>query len=245
MVGFELGADDYVTKPFASASWCCALKAVLRRAAAGAERGAPRDRSAPSAWTSQAHRAFVDGPQMDLTAARVPAPHHLHVAGSGGCSRASSCCEDVWEMSADVRDAHGRHPREAAAREAGRGARPAGDGPRDGLPDGRPRPRRARGGAHGTGPHAAGRRRQGAPRRAGGGGRTPTSAGGLELAQPAPAARAAPLRHRARPGRAGAAGLAARRRGGGGDQTGGSGSATPPSTRSRPAAGPPGSPRWR
>ena len=24
VVGFELGADDYVTKPFSPASWCCA-----------------------------------------------------------------------------------------------------------------------------------------------------------------------------------------------------------------------------
>ena len=24
VVGFELGADDYITKPFTAARWCCA-----------------------------------------------------------------------------------------------------------------------------------------------------------------------------------------------------------------------------
>ncbi|MEZ4291366.1 MAG: response regulator [Myxococcota bacterium] len=40
IVGFELGADDYVTKPFSPRGLCLRVKAILRRR--GRRRGRPR-----------------------------------------------------------------------------------------------------------------------------------------------------------------------------------------------------------
>ncbi len=67
VVGFELGADDYVTKPFSPRELTLRVRAVLRRSANEGEppevieRGALRiDR--------QAHRAWVGGAEVELTA---------------------------------------------------------------------------------------------------------------------------------------------------------------------------------
>ena len=54
VVGFELGADDYVTKPFSVRELTLRLKAILRRAGPRQAGRAGRARpSAPSAWTSR------------------------------------------------------------------------------------------------------------------------------------------------------------------------------------------------
>ena len=53
VVGLELGADDYVTKPFSSRELVARIRAVLRRAAARRrDRRPPRWRPARSGWTS-------------------------------------------------------------------------------------------------------------------------------------------------------------------------------------------------
>ena len=53
VVGLELGADDYVTKPYSSRELVARIRAVLRRGA-GVRGAAPRRRSRParSGWTS-------------------------------------------------------------------------------------------------------------------------------------------------------------------------------------------------
>ena len=53
VVGLELGADDYVTKPFSSRELVARIRAVLRRARrAGGARRRPRWRPARCGWTS-------------------------------------------------------------------------------------------------------------------------------------------------------------------------------------------------
>ena len=55
IVGLELGADDYVVKPFSGAEVIARIRAILRRAsapAAGRRRHQGRSRSAASTWTS-------------------------------------------------------------------------------------------------------------------------------------------------------------------------------------------------
>ena len=55
VVGLELGADDYVTKPYSSRELLARIKAVLRRLAEPEELAARRrSRPARCGWTSSA-----------------------------------------------------------------------------------------------------------------------------------------------------------------------------------------------
>src|SRR6185503_10609947 len=61
VVGFEAGADDYVTKPFSVAELVGRVKAVLRRAANG------RTSAGPDFTAGTAREAKLDGAVLDLT----------------------------------------------------------------------------------------------------------------------------------------------------------------------------------
>jgi two-component system phosphate regulon response regulator PhoB len=103
VVGFELGADDYVTKPFSVRELVLRLKAVLRRAGpAGAGAGErPRDTVGPIRVDVEAHRAFVDGAEVQLTALEF----RLLVTFMARLGRVQSreqLLQDVWEMSSDL-----------------------------------------------------------------------------------------------------------------------------------------------
>ena len=63
IVGLELGADDYIVKPFSAREVAARIRAVLRRTGDGRSRRRPsrqrsraRSRSAPCAWTAPAAR---------------------------------------------------------------------------------------------------------------------------------------------------------------------------------------------
>ena len=66
LVGFSLGADDYVTKPFSVKVLLQRIKAVSRRAEGAPE---PEDQLAHGAVRIDRtrHRAFVDNRELDLT----------------------------------------------------------------------------------------------------------------------------------------------------------------------------------
>jgi len=64
LLGLELGADDYICKPFSPREVVARVKAVLRRAK---RRQAPAD-DAPVALDERALRARVAGRDLDLTA---------------------------------------------------------------------------------------------------------------------------------------------------------------------------------
>ena len=66
LVGFNLGADDYVTKPFSVKVLLQRIKAVRRRAEGAIE---PEDQLAHGAVRIDRtrHRAFVDNRELDLT----------------------------------------------------------------------------------------------------------------------------------------------------------------------------------
>ncbi len=55
IVGLELGADDYVVKPFSAAEVISRIRAVLRRSAR-ARGAAPRSRSRSASWSSTRRR---------------------------------------------------------------------------------------------------------------------------------------------------------------------------------------------
>ncbi len=101
VVGFELGADDYVTKPFSVRELVLRLKAVLRRA--GSARGGERPPEAvgPIRIDVDAHRAFVDGAEIQLT----PLEFRLlstFMARLGRVQSREQLLEDVWEMSSEL-----------------------------------------------------------------------------------------------------------------------------------------------
>ncbi len=101
VVGFELGADDYVTKPFSVRELVLRLKAVLRRAGGGKILERPREQVGPIKVDVDAHRVFVDGLEITLT----PLEFRLlatFMARLGRVQSREQLLEDVWEMSPEV-----------------------------------------------------------------------------------------------------------------------------------------------
>jgi two-component system phosphate regulon response regulator PhoB len=66
VVGFELGADDYVTKPFSPRELALRVRAVLRRGTAGPAESRPLEHGALRVDVER-HRCFVDGEEIELT----------------------------------------------------------------------------------------------------------------------------------------------------------------------------------
>jgi two-component system phosphate regulon response regulator PhoB len=101
VVGFELGADDYVTKPFSVRELILRLKAVLRRAGPGRAAERPPEAVGPIRVDVDAHRAFVDGTEIQLT----PLEFRLlatFMARLGRVQSREQLLEDVWEMSSEL-----------------------------------------------------------------------------------------------------------------------------------------------
>ncbi|HET9552417.1 MAG TPA: response regulator [Anaeromyxobacteraceae bacterium] len=101
VVGFELGADDYVTKPFSVRELVLRLKAILRRAGGGKAAERPREQVGPIRVDVDAHRVFIDGAEAVLT----PLEFRLlstFMARLGRVQSREQLLEDVWEMSPEV-----------------------------------------------------------------------------------------------------------------------------------------------
>ena len=114
VVGFELGADDFVTKPFSVRELVLRIKAVLRRGA-GAEEEHPRDAVGPVRIDPSAHRAFVDGKEVELTALEFKLLSTF-MSRLGRVQTRETLLQDVWEMSAELQtrtvDTHVKRLRE-------------------------------------------------------------------------------------------------------------------------------------
>jgi two-component system phosphate regulon response regulator PhoB len=101
--GFELGADDYVAKPFSPKELVMRVRAVLRRAAPGAgPAGRQRTLRAGTLLVDrEAHRVTVDGAEVELT----PKEFGLLVClleRRGRAQSRSALLEAVWETTADI-----------------------------------------------------------------------------------------------------------------------------------------------
>ena len=113
VVGFELGADDYITKPFSVREVVLRVKAVLRRGAPG--EAPSRDRVGPLRLDREAHRVFVDGAEVELTALEFKLLETF-VARLGRVQTREQLLRDVWEMNVDLQtrtvDTHVKRLRE-------------------------------------------------------------------------------------------------------------------------------------
>ncbi len=101
VVGFELGADDYVTKPFSVRELVLRLRALLRRAGPGRPEERPREAVGPIRIDLEAHRCFVDDAEVQLTALEFKLLTTF-MARLGRVQSREQLLQDVWEMSSEV-----------------------------------------------------------------------------------------------------------------------------------------------
>ncbi len=101
VVGFELGADDYVVKPFSVRELLLRIEAVLRRAATPPGVVAPPFDFGKLRVDREAHRVWVDGAEVELTALEFRLLVTLYDRRNRVQSRAT-LLDDVWGIEADI-----------------------------------------------------------------------------------------------------------------------------------------------
>lgn len=121
VVGFELGADDYVVKPFSMRELLLRIQAVLRRSAAAVPDSAAFEFGVLRV-DPEAHRVWVAGKAVELTALEFRLLVLLHERKDRVQTRAT-LLDDVWGIEGDVTtrtvDTHVKRLREKLE-EAGR-----------------------------------------------------------------------------------------------------------------------------
>jgi DNA-binding response OmpR family regulator len=97
VVGLELGADDYVTKPFSMREVVARINAVLRRRESdGADHGIPeRETIGEFVLDRAARRVMLDGAEVRLTAREFDLLSHF-LATSGRVQTRDWLLEHVW-----------------------------------------------------------------------------------------------------------------------------------------------------
>ncbi|MCA9671934.1 MAG: response regulator transcription factor [Myxococcales bacterium] len=105
VVGFEVGADDYVTKPFSTRELLLRVRAVLRRAV---PQGSEEITDATSEVTfgrlridASAHRVWVDNSEITLTALEFKLLNFF-LGRKGRVQTRDTLLNDVWGIQADV-----------------------------------------------------------------------------------------------------------------------------------------------
>ena len=100
VVGFELGADDYVTKPFSMRELLLRIGAILRRARGEVEESTVV-RFGRLKIDKAAHRVWVDDGEIELTSLEFKLLVMLHERKNRVQSR-ESLLEEVWGLAADI-----------------------------------------------------------------------------------------------------------------------------------------------
>ena len=107
VVGFELGADDYVTKPFSVRELVLRCQAVLRRKAPPAvssevvAEAGEHKKVGGVELDLGAHRCFVDGHEVVLTALEFRLLLHF-MQRLGRVQTREQLLQDVWQMSSEL-----------------------------------------------------------------------------------------------------------------------------------------------
>jgi len=114
VVGFELGADDFVTKPFSMRELILRVRAVLRRGENG-ESDVLQEKVGPIHIDAGAHRAFAGETEMQLTALEFKLLSTF-MSRVGRLQTRDTLLRDVWGMSGDLQtrtvDTHVKRLRE-------------------------------------------------------------------------------------------------------------------------------------
>lgn len=102
VVGFELGADDYVVKPFSVRELMLRIQAILRRAK-GAESAVtePMIEFGCLKIDREAHRVWVEGHEIELTALELRLLLTLYERKNRVQTR-TALLDDVWGIQADI-----------------------------------------------------------------------------------------------------------------------------------------------
>jgi two-component system, OmpR family, phosphate regulon response regulator PhoB len=101
VVGFELGADDYVVKPFSVRELMLRIQAILRRGR-GEERGAEATVEFGKLKIDRgAHRIWVDAVEVELTALEFKLLVTLYDRRNRVQTR-TALLDDVWGIQADI-----------------------------------------------------------------------------------------------------------------------------------------------
>lgn len=102
VVGLELGADDYVTKPFSPRELVLRVEAILRRTAAAAGDAAAGELAAgPIRLDPEAHRAWVGEREVTLTATEFRLLETL-LRHPGRVFSRDQLLDRVWGITAEV-----------------------------------------------------------------------------------------------------------------------------------------------
>ena len=102
VVGFELGADDYVTKPFSVRELMLRIKAILKR---NTQEGTPKSNSVISFdglnINDDSHEVYVNDVEINLTALEFKLLKHL-LDRRGRVQTRDQLLEEVWGYSSHV-----------------------------------------------------------------------------------------------------------------------------------------------
>jgi len=96
VLGLEVGADDYVTKPFSARELVLRIRSVLRRSSAEPADGASATLvDGALSLDLTAHRAWLEGEQLNLTGREFDLLAHL-MAHPGRAFRRDELMREVW-----------------------------------------------------------------------------------------------------------------------------------------------------
>lgn len=101
VVGFEVGADDYVVKPFSMRELLLRIRAMLRRAHAEATLESEEIRFGRLRVDEGGHRVWVDEEEVTLTALEFRLLTTL-LARKGRAQSRESLLDTVWGIQADI-----------------------------------------------------------------------------------------------------------------------------------------------
>ena len=102
VIGFELGADDYVTKPFSVRELILRVRAILKRRASDKSQPAdPTYTFGALTLNLEAHQVFINNLEVGFTALEFRLLKHL-IDRKGRVQSRDQLLEEVWGYSAEV-----------------------------------------------------------------------------------------------------------------------------------------------